>query len=70
MASLPIDQVGRVASASQGSVSTSFDLPKSGNSAAAEFWNRTNCGMQVWLMLAPYRLGGRIYLSNHSHPWG
>ena len=70
MASLPVDQVGRVSSASQGSVSTSFDLPKSGNSAAAEFWNRTNCGMQVWLMLAPYRLGGRIYLSNHSHPWG
>ena len=40
MASLPVDQVGRVSSASQGSVSTSFDLPKSGNSAAL---------LSVWL---------------------
>lgn len=61
--------VGRIASASQGSVSTSFDLIK-GNSTSADWWLQTQCGARYWMLTAKYRLGGRFYTNNHYHPWG
>ena len=64
----PANQVGRLSSASEGSVSTSFDLPKA-NSVAGEYWLQTKCGQQVWLLLQPYILGGRIYIQSKYHPW-
>ena len=63
------DQPGRVASASEGSVSTSFDLIKS-ESQTAQWWNQTPCGSTYWTMTAKYRRGGRIYVSSDHHPWG
>ena len=63
------DQPGRVASASEGSVSTSFDLIKS-NSQTAQWWNQTPCGSTFWTLTAKYRVGGRLYLGNRYHPWG
>lgn len=67
--SLQGDQPGRVASASQGSVSTSFDLIKS-ESQAGQWWNQTRCGATYWMMTAKYRLGGRLFTSGFYHPWG
>lgn len=63
------DQPGRVASASEGSVSTSFDLIKS-ESQTAQWWNQTPCGSTYWTITAKYRRGGRIYVSSDYHPWG
>lgn len=63
------DQPGRVASASEGSVSTSFDLIKA-QSQTGQWWNQTPCGSTYWMMTAKYRRGGRIYVSSHYHPWG
>lgn len=63
------DQPGRVASASEGSVSTSFDLIKA-QSQTAQWWNQTPCGSTYWTMTAKYRRGGRIYVSSNYHPWG
>lgn len=62
-------QEGRIASASQGSVSTSFDLLKS-NRDIANYWFQTPCGQQYWMMTASYRKGGRFYGVSHYHPWG
>ena len=62
-------QPGRVASASQGSVSTSFDLIKT-NSLVGQWWLQTPCGSQYWIMSAPYRRGGRFYTTHEYHPWG
>lgn len=63
------DQPGRVASASEGSVSTSFDLLKT-QSTTAQWWNQTPCGSTYWTLTAKYRRGGRLYYSSNFHPWG
>lgn len=63
------DQPGRVASATEGSVSTSFDLIRS-SSQAAQWWNQTPCGATYWTLTAKYRMGGRLYVEPHYHPWG
>lgn len=63
------DQPGRVASASEGSVSTSFDLIKS-NSQVAQWWNQTPCGSTYWALTGKYRVGGRLYVQSDFHPWG
>ena len=65
----PQGQGGRVASATQGSVSTSFDLLKS-NSLIANWWLQTPCGAQYWIQSAVYRKGGRIYIPKDYHPYG
>lgn len=63
--------VGRIASASQGSVSTSFDLIRSkSNSEVAQWFMQTKCGANFWAMTASMRLGGRLYATKHYHPWG
>ena len=69
LADLPNGQAGRVASASQGSVSTSFDL-LNGKSAASQWWMQTQCGAMAWQLMARYRLGGRIFAIPQYHPWG
>lgn len=63
------DQPGRVASASEGSVSTSFDLIKT-QSQLAQWWNLTPCGATFWACTTKYRLGGRLFGQSGFHPWG
>lgn len=68
---LQADQPGRLTSATQGSVSTSFDILKDGSgSYAGDWWAQTPCGRAVWLLLLPYIRGGRLYTNNNFHPWG
>lgn len=62
-------QPGRIQSASEGSVSASFDLIKA-NSATAQWWLQTKCGATYWTMTAKYRRGGRLYATRHFHPYG
>lgn len=62
-------QPGRVTSASQGSVNTSFDLFKS-NKDTADWWNQTLCGQQAWQMLKGRTKGGRFYGYKINHPFG
>lgn len=62
-------QNGRISSASQGSVSTSFDLFHT-NSNTADWWGQTPCGRQFWVMSGAYRKGGRVYINRDYHPWG
>lgn len=61
--------VGRISSASQGSVSTSFDLLKT-NSYLGDWWNQTQCGARYWVLTMKYRIGARINAGNTFHPWG
>ena len=64
------EQTGVITSASQGSVSVGFS-PVNGNSYAAQYWSQTRCGQLVWMLLSPYRLGGRFYTeSPEYHPYG
>ena len=64
------EQTGVITSASQGSVSVGFS-PVNGNSYAAQYWSQTRCGQLVWMLLSPYRLGGRLYTeSPEYHPYG
>lgn len=62
-------QPGRVASASQGSVSTSFDLLKT-NRDTADWWYQTPCGSMAWQLLKGKLRGGRVYVFPHRHPFG
>ena len=66
---MPMGTQGRVASASQGSVSTSFDLIHA-NGLTAQWWLQTPCGSQFWVMSQSYRKGGRVYAHKHFHPYG
>ena len=65
---LPEGQQGRLSSATQGSVSTSFDLIHA-NGLTAQWWLQTKCGSQFWVMSQAYRKGGRVYATKHHHPW-
>lgn len=62
-------QSGRIASASQGSISTGFDLLKSSKDIP-NYWYQTPCGQQFWMMTAAYRKGGRLFGAKNYHPWG
>lgn len=62
-------QTGRIASASQGSVSTSFDLLKT-NSFTGNWWCQTPCGTTAWMLLQSLIRGGRFYGFSHNHPFG
>ncbi|WP_289171553.1 DUF4054 domain-containing protein [uncultured Parasutterella sp.] len=66
---MPNGPVGRVSSATQGSVSTSFDLLKT-NSFIGDWWAQTKCGAMYWVLTARYRIGGRFYGGSNYHPWG
>lgn len=63
----PLGQSGPVASATEGSVSTSFTVPQNTGKA---FWNSTPCGQTFWQALQPYVVGGRYFGVRHYHPWG
>ena len=63
------DQPGRITHASEGSVSTGFDLIQS-TSQTAQWWNQTPCGSTYWTLTAKYRMGGRLYGQSNYHPWG
>jgi len=49
--------VGRIASAGEGSVSASFDMP---STVGAAWFNQTQYGAQYWQAVLPYRLGRYI----------
>lgn len=66
---MPAGQQGRLSSATQGSVSTSFDLIHA-NGLTAQWWLQTPCGSQFWVMTQSYRKGGRVYAHKHFHPYG
>lgn len=60
-------QSGPVSSASEGSVSVSFEVPKITDKT---YFLQTPCGRTFWQLTAKYR-GGPGYLAiKHIHPWG
>jgi hypothetical protein len=50
--------VGRITTASEGSVSVAADMPN--QSMNAEWWQQTPYGAMVWMALLPNRVGPRI----------
>ncbi len=69
MALWPEGQTGRLASASEGSVSASFENVQARSENGA-YWNLTKCGATYWAMTKGMRLGGRLYLGRRKHhPW-
>ena len=50
----PAQSVGRVASATEGSVTVALDMGQQPRSAA--WWNQTPAGAMAWSMMAPYRM--------------
>lgn len=67
MALWPIGQSGPIASASQGSVSTSFQSPQG---QGPEWFKLTPCGQTFWQAMRKYSIGGRYYSFHEYHPWG
>lgn len=63
----PIGQSGALTSATEGSVSTGFQIPQSPNAA---WFNQTNCGASYWQAIRKWAVGGRYYGEQHFHPWG
>lgn len=60
---------GRIASASQGSVSTSFDIIK-GKNWQEDLLLQSLCGQLLMQFKAGLKVGGRVYNATHYHPWG
>lgn len=64
-------QQGALASASEGSVSASFQMPQyPATSVSAQWYNQTLCGRTAFNLLRAYALGGRYYAVKHFHPFG
>ena len=65
-------QPGALTSASEGSVSTGFNIPSygSGGSVFADWLNQTNCGRTAWMLMRKYFLGGQYYGMKVCHPFG
>ena len=64
-----LNQPARIASAGEGSVSTSFENLQV-RSEQGQWWNLTKCGALFWVLTQKYRVGCRFYAGNHYHPWG
>lgn len=64
-----LDQPGRVASASEGSVSTSFENIQV-KSEQGQWWNLTKCGALFWTLTQRWRVGSKVYCGSNYHPWG
>ncbi len=64
-----LDQPSRIASATEGSVSTSFENLQS-KTEAGSWWNLTKCGALFWVLTMPYRTGAKLYYAKPYHPWG
>lgn len=65
----PQGQSGRITSAGEGSVNTSFDIVKAQNSFKKDWWTQTPCGAMYWFYIEPYIKGGHHYGIRHYHPW-
>ena len=64
-------QSGPVTSASEGSVSASFQIPTlPGGGGTAQWYNQTPCGRTAWMFLRRLSLGGRYYSVPTFHPYG
>lgn len=63
------NQPGRVASASQGSTSVSFENLQV-KSETGQWWNQTKCGALFWVLTQRYRTGCKLYRGSNYHPWG
>lgn len=63
----PVGQAGVLTSASEGSVSTGFQIPSFPN---GQYFNQTPCGQSYWQAIKRFVLGGKYYASKHYHPWG
>ena len=57
--------VGRIASAGEGSVNSSFDYGV--QSASSAWWNQTQAGATAWRLLKPYRTGGLYFDGGCEH---
>lgn len=69
LATNDMNQPGRIASASQGSVSASFENIQI-KSETGQWWNQTKCGALFWVLTQRYRTGCRFYHTRKYHPWG
>ena len=64
-------QYGTLNSATEGSVTASFQLPQLPAQGATGAWyGLTACGLMAWSLLRRYALGGVSYKPPHYHPWG
>lgn len=63
----PVEQAGALTSATEGSVSTGFQLPQSPN---GQWYQQTACGQAYWQAIKKYTIGGRYYPFRSIHPWG
>lgn len=63
-------QQGTLASASEGSVSASFQIPQIQGGITSQWYNQTLCGRTAWMLLKPYCLGGKYYGIKYFHPYG
>lgn len=63
----PLGVSGPVSSASQGSVSTSFQLP---TGRGPDWYRQTPCGLAFWQATRRYTVGGRYMPKHYFHPWG
>ena len=63
----PFDQAGPTASATQGSVSVSFQMPSAMDSS---YFSQTPCGSTYWQLIRQYSIGGRLITASNYHPWG
>lgn len=67
LAMRPAEQAGALTSATEGSVSASFQLPQT---PGGEWYQQTACGQAYWQAIRKYLVGGRYYDVRHFHPWG
>ena len=64
-------QYGMLNSATEGSVTASFQMPTLPQTGVTGAWyGLTACGLMAWSLLRRYALGGVSYKPLHYHPWG
>ena len=64
-------QYGMLNSATEGSVTASFQMPTLPQTGVTGAWyGLTACGLMAWTLLRKYSLGGRIVTPHYFHPWG
>lgn len=63
----PINQSGPTTSATEGSVSVSFQIPTIVNGS---YFAQTPCGETFWQLMRRFMSGGRYYDMKKFHPWG
>ena len=64
-------QYGMLNSATEGSVTASFQMPTLPQTGVTGAWyGLTACGLMAWSLLRRYALGGVSYKPHYYHPWG